>query len=341
MVFCDWLSCYQIHPAGGLPILNGGLVIAVDQDGTVDWTTQKKIDHVGSFDTKLRFMCDGTRIVFEGNIGRYGRPDNVFGFSVLDCIAKASDFLESFGLPRFTQINNNAPSARTDNFIKTGCVITRVDLTQNYALGSMENAMRLVHYMAGQAGAGREGRYMMPKSYGQSGVSWNEGSKHWYAKLYLKGLEMEKHASVAVTDWVKSVGMARHEISLKSRYLLRHGLQDLRAWLSREGEKMENIIYGKFADVFERNTVQSDPYADLPPKLRRLAISWRDGEDIWNGPESRMTKYRYRKALLPFGIDIKFACDVSRLLMRVEVIRMEPLAAPDWYWQEQTALKAA
>lgn len=332
MVFCDWLSCYQIFPDGGLPVINGGHVVAVDSSGEVEWTTQKKIDAVGSYDTKIRFMCDGFRVVFEGNIGRYGRSDNVFGYSVLECVSRASNLLETYGIPRFTQVENNLAAARSDNFIKTGCVLTRVDLTQNYALGGMENAMRLVHYMAGQAGSGREGRNMVPKAYGQSGVTWNEGSKHWYAKLYLKFLEMEKYALGPVVEWVKKVGMARHEVSLKSRYLLRHGYQDLRAWLVKDGEKMENVIYGKFAEVFERNTVNTDPYTELPPKLRRVAISWRDGEDIWNGPESRVTKWRMRKSLLPFGIDIKFPCDVTRLAMRVQVIKMEPISAPDWYW---------
>lgn len=341
MVFCDWLSCHQIHPQGGLPLINGGHVVAVDSDGTVEWTTHKKIEHVGSYDTKLRFMCDGTRIVFEGNIGRYGRPDNVFGYSVLDCVSLASDFLESFGLPRFSQVENNLPAARSDSYIKTGCVITRLDLTQNYALGSMENAIRLVHYMAGQAGSGREGRYMIPKAYGQSGVTWNEGSKHWYSKLYLKALEMEKHAASPVVDWVKQVGMARHEVSLKSRYLLRHGLQDLRAWLKKGNEFMENIIYGKFAEIFERNTVNTNPFEDIPVKLRRVAIAWRDGEDIWHGPECYRTKARYRNALLPFGIDIKFPCDVTRLQLRVEVIQMQPLVAPDWYWELSAMKKAA
>lgn len=322
-------------------MINGGHVVAVDSSGEVEWTTQKKIDAVGSYDTKIRFMCDGFRVLFEGNIGRFGRSDNVFGYSVLDCVALASDYLETHGIPRFTQVDNNLPAARTDNFIRTGCVITRVDLTQNYAVGGMENAMRLVHYMAGQGGSGLAGKMAVPKAYGMSGVTWNEGSKHWYSKLYLKALEMNKEAFGPVVEWVKKVGLARHEVSLKSRYLLRHGLQDLRAWIAKEGEQMEKIIYGKFAEVFERNTVNTDPYTELPAKLRRVAISWRDGEDIWNGPESRWTKNRLRKALLVHGIDIKFPCDVTRLSMRVEVIKMEAIAAPEWYWALHAEYQAA
>lgn len=340
MVFCDWLSMYQIHPQGGLPVINSGRVVAVDADGSVEWTTCKKMEHVGSFDTRLRFMCDGTRVIFEGNIGRYGRSDNVFGYSVLDCVGLASDFLEGFGLPRFSQIENNLPASRSDSYIKTGAVITRVDLTQNYLTGSPENASRLVHYMAGQQGHGREGRNAVAKAYGNTGVTWGEGSKHWYAKLYLKFLEMEKHAHPMVLDWCRQVGLARHEVSLKSRYLLRHGLQDLRSWIVKEGEKMENVIYGRFGEIFNRNTVQRSSLDDMPDKLRRVVLDWMSGNDIWHGSESRWTKNRLRNALLPYGYDIKTPCDVSRLNLRVEVITMQPAVAPEWYWDMHN-LKAA
>lgn len=345
MVFCDWLSIYQDYTAGMLPIINNGNLICVDIDGVIEYRTSKKLDHVGSYDTKLRFLCDGTRIVFEGNIGRYGRPDNVFGYSVLECIQKASDFLETFSLPRFTQTQGNIVSARTDGFIATGAVITRVDLTKNYAAGSHERAARVAHYMGGQAiaapsssGAG------LPKTY-TNGVSWNEGSKFWYAKLYLKGMELGSHVAPEIKDWCLNSGILRHEISLKSRYLKQYGIQDLRAWTfgwKEKGETMENIIYGKFSAVLDRNTVQTNPFEGIPTKLRRIALDWRDGSDIWCDPSySIRSKQMWRKALLPYGIDIKVPCNVTRLATRVEVIQLAPAEMPSGYWALSSFRKAA
>lgn len=346
MVFCDWLSIYQDFTPGTLPILNNGNMICVDVDGEVEFRTTKKLDQVGSYDTKIRFLCDGTRIVFEGNIGRYGRPDNVFGFSVLECVRKASDFLETFCLPRFTQIEGNVVSARTDGFISTGAVITRVDITKNYAAGSHERAALVAHYMGGQAIAGASSSGVgLPKTYA-NGVSWNEGSKYWYAKLYLKGMELGTHVAPEVKDWVLNAGILRHEISLKSRYLKQHGLQDLRAWTfgwKAKGENMENIIYGKFSPVLTRNTVQTNPFEGIPSKLRRIALDWRDGADIWGDPDYKIrSKQIWRKALLPYGIDIKVPCNVTRLATRVEVIQLESASMPAGYWAlSQFSQKAA
>ena len=346
MVFCDWLSIYQDHTPGTLPKINNGNVISVDVNGEVEYMTSKKLDHVGSYDTKIRFLCDGTRIVFEGNIGRYGRPDNVFGYSVLECIQKASDFLESFCLPRFTQLERNVSSARTDGFIATGAVITRVDLTKNYACGSHERAARVAHYMGGQAFAAPSSSGKgLPKTY-INGVSWNEGSKFWYMKLYLKGMELGDYVAPFIKDWCINSGILRHEISLKSRYLKQYGLQDLRAWTfgwKEKGETMENIIYGKVSSVLSRNTVQSNPFEGIPTNLRRVALDWRDGSDIWSDPAYTIrTKQRWRSALLPYGIDIKVPCNVTRLATRVEVIQLESAAVPSGYWNlSRYVVKAA
>lgn len=345
MVFCDWLSLYQDFTPGTLPKINNGNVISVDPDGEIEYMTSKKLDHVGSYDTKIRFLCDGTRIVFEGNIGRYGRPDNVFGYSVLECIQKASDFLETFCLPRFTQLERNVVSARTNGFIATGAVITRVDLTKNYAAGSHERAARVAHYMGGQAFAAPSSSGKgLPKTYA-NGVSWNEGSKFWYMKLYLKGMELGAHVVTEIKDWCVNSGILRHEISLKSRYLKQYGLQDLRAWTfgwKAEDETMENIIYGKFSGVLDRNTVQTNPFEGIPTKLRRIALDWRDGSDIWaDSFYSIRSKQMWRKALLPYGIDIKVPCNVTRLATRVEVIQLQSAVMPADYWSLSSFRKSA
>jgi len=332
-VFCDWFSAYQIYPEGGLPVVNNGCVLSVDNDGEIEWTTQRKIEHVESYDTKVRILCDGFRVLLDGNISRLGRPDNVFGLTVWQCLEKANELLRSFGLPAFSQIDDNAFFQGKDSVMRTGCQITRLDLTCNYFSGNQERAGRVVNFLSGQAIHGAHGSRAVPKPYGIAGISWNEGSKFWYAKLYNKFLEMGKHATDHLSDWVKEVGLLRHEISLKSRYLKKYELQDLRKWLP--GANMENIIYGKFNDVLTRNTVQQNHFEDMPENLRGVAMRWRDGENLWLCTKSRWTKNRWRKELLPYGIDIKLPCDVTRLSTRLEVISLSPLAVPDWYWAMQ------
>lgn len=68
-VFIDYLSMKQVHPDGGLPMINKGCVWSVDEDGKVEWTTHRAIEHEGSFGTKLRLRCDGFTVEASGNPG--------------------------------------------------------------------------------------------------------------------------------------------------------------------------------------------------------------------------------------------------------------------------------
>lgn len=343
MAFCDWLSIHQLHPDGGLPIINDGNIVRFEPDAIrtyidpetgeyktafdlakADWTTQRKIAHEGSFDTSIRISCNGYTVMLDGNVGRWGRPDNVFGYSVAECVKRANILLESFGLPPFTQGPAACPAL--------GAKITRVDITQNYRTGSPAAAARLVHYFAGH----QSGR-MAPKSYGNTGLTWGEGSQYWYAKLYVKSFSLGECAKERTVDYVTNAGLVRHEISLKSRYLTQHHLRTIAAWSkTQEGLSMDNVIYNRFNAVFDRshNSVAADPFEELPPRVRNNAIAWRNGCDLWADDIPARTRRRWRNELLPYGIDIKQPCDVTRLATRVKVISMEAMEAPSWYWGE-------
>lgn len=360
-VFCDWLSCYQEHTQGGLPVLNNGCVAEFEADSQtqfidpetgeyrtifdaskVTWTTQKHFDYEGSYSTKIRIKCDGYRITFDGNIGRFGRPDNLFGYSVLDCIIRANDVLALLGLPPFTP--KRGTNLSNGSIKSGGCVITRVDLTKNYATGSDTRAKRLIHFMAGQD----SGRRASAKQYGENGVTWNEGSKYWYSKIYLKVESLGDHASDELRQWTLEQGIVRHEVSLKSRWLTQKGFKDITAWIDRnktdmyEGEIMENVVYGKFNEILERGTATRTPLEDIPKVLGRIARDWRSGIDVWGDSNYGVrTRRRWRSQLLAYGIDIKQPSSVTRLPIRLEVIQLQAAVAPSWYWNQSQTLRAA
>jgi len=330
-VFCDWLSIHQTHFSKELPRLNNGAVFCVNADGEVEWTTEAKFEHVGSYDTKIRIKCDGSRVVLEGNVGRFGRRDNVFGYSVIDCIHRANAILERFGLPPFTEAEFDYSAGRLAN----GATITRVDLTANYSTGNIQNAVKLVHYLGGQ----EIGRKSSTMQYGDSGVTWNEGSKYQSSKLYVKAASIGEHASPEVVNWVKQQGIVRHEITLKSRYLAQQQLQHIQNWKAHRNGKetdMAKIIYNRFTDVLERGTAVTTDIDHIPGRIGCLASAWRAGKDLW-GDESvgKSTRRRWRKELLPYGIDIKKQSTLARINTRVKVIEMQPAQAPAWYWNEQ------
>lgn len=340
--FCDFLSIYQEHDPLSTPQLNAGRVVKlkawaedheqvmtiVDEDGVIicdgglEFTTASAIEHEGSFDTSILIKSEGGRVTLSGNVGRFGRPDNVFGYSVIECVRIANVIVTSLGLPPFTwrgALSSNVIGVR----MKVDAVVTRVDLTRNYVAGSPEKLARLLHYMGGMHVRNKGG-----KSY-EAGVTWGEGSKYWYAKIYDKyrDLAKSKHVSGELVEWVRDCGIARFEVSLKSRFLSQQGMQSVGFW---EGEDMSNVVYGRFSEVLSQMTVNVDQFEEIPGRLGEIAIAWRNGVDM----RERLPKssfYRFRKALKAYGIDISERCNVSRLPMRVEVIQLSEARRPDWY----------
>ena len=234
-VFCDWLTIYQDHEEE-LPILNDGHVVRFEPDAfrkciddetgeirpmfdalKAEYTVCRRIEHEGSFETKISIRCDGHRVELSGNVGRFGRPDNLFGLRVLETVARANEILAALGLPAFTCVEKVCAFARIDSFAKgRNAVITRVDLTANFATGSREAAFRCLHWMSGQGTARNSGKN--PRNYG-NGITWNEGSKRHYEKLYFKADELGPHVSDEVRDYCNQNGILRYEVSLKSREL--------------------------------------------------------------------------------------------------------------------------
>jgi hypothetical protein len=331
MVFCDWLSIYQVH-LGGVPLVNDGHVFSVDQDGEIQWEVAQKLVHRGSHDTTIRIRSDGNRITLDGNIGRFNRADNLFGYTVAECVRLANSMLAGFGLPPFTDaapMPLNGKGGSDAGFQAVAAVITRVDLTKNWVTGSPGNCSQFIRHLQGF----KSGRFE-PKGYKTTGVAWGEGSKFWYAKVYDKAGEYfrqhgkkSKKFDAQLFDYMHQSGIARHEIELKSRYLKQHNLWRFSLWV----DGMEDRIYALFNDVID-GSAHVDSFLEIEGRAGELAVAWRDGADL-KKRLAQNTYYRYRRELLKFGIDIAVPSNITRLSSRVqvEVITLSPAQPPSWY----------
>jgi len=335
-VFCDWLSIYQEHTTP-VPMVNSGRVFSVDQDGVVQWDVAQKLVHRGSHDTSIRVRSDGYRVSVEGNIGRLDRSDNLFGYSVMDCVKLANRMLERFDLPPFSDaapmpLVKKASSHGSDTdagFKAVASVITRVDLTCNWLTGSPGNVEQYIRHLQGFKSGKQE-----PRPYNTTGVAWGEGSKYWYAKVYDKAAEYfrqigkgSRRFDAELFEYMRAHGVARHEVSLKSRYLRQNNLWRFSQW--GEGMNTEGRVYALFNDVVG-GSASVDSFLEIEGRAGELAVAWRDGADL-KKRLSTATFYRYRKQLLRYGIDIAVPSNVTRLKSRVEVISLVPAAVPDWY----------
>ena len=353
-IFCDWLTIRQTHPEP-VPVINSGFVVSFEPEAfskswavdevtgetslrpmfdasKAEYTTQKRIEHEGSYETNIQVRSDGFTVELSGNVSRFGRPDNLFGLSVAECVEKANEIIAVLGLPPFSDLSDPVPMAHSDtyNLSADSARITRVDITQNLFAGSKEKALKYIHCMAGRGTTTRGKGNSAPKGYG-NGITWNEGSRRHYEKLYYKGDELGKYASEAIRKLCEELGVVRFEISLKARELFDLGLNRILNWCRlKEGKSMENVVYGRFSEVLKRSSVSTLDVADIPGKVGLIATDYLNGGNPYGKVRER-TARRWRKQLLSYGIDISIPCDVTRLSARCVVIELQPLSVPDWY----------
>lgn len=333
--FIDWLTISQQHETE-LPGVNSGCVMAAEEDGTLAWKTVKARKHEGSFDTCLMVKCEANRVTVSGNVGRFGRPDNLFGFGLDKCLEILASVLDHYGLPHFTPGNRVEVSRRSGldvSYAWTGARISRLDLTANFSAGSAEGAHALLQYLGSQHAGRKTGAVL---GQGET-VDWGRGSKRQYWKAYIKHLEMRRHACERpeIIDYCEQNGIVRFEGTIRSNALTDLGAAYLGDY--ERGYAMGQLIklFNEHTEVFYRVERNTDDLDELPRHLRATARDYLAGMDL-SACLSRATFFRHRAALLPYGIDIAVR-NVTPFKPRVQVVHVQPAAVPSWYWQQAAA----
>lgn len=328
-IFVDWLAMHQEYPEGGLKSVNKGCVWAVDENGEVEWTTDRAISVEGSHDTRLRLQCDGFKVQVSGNIGRFHRRDNLFGYSYEECVSRWNEVLHGYDLPPFTA---GEPIFYNDEtrMSWTGAINTQIDLTRNYCLFNRDDLQGFMGWLGTQ----QRGRLKVGVSLDGGTISWGEGSKYVYEIFYDKWLEFNCHkkknqcVDAEVVDFCRDVGVGRHELKLKTRFLTQNGYRFM------GGVNMGMLIdlYRKRSQLVLTDKLAFDEFNDIPKPYRATAKDWRDGVDLRSELKDR--KYRmHRRELLKYGIDIAVKPKVEFLRPKIKQIEVMGLVAPDWYRQ--------
>lgn len=346
--FCDWLSIYQRH-GPGLPRIADGSIIRVDADGVVESTTLKRLSIEGSHCTSVQIRCDGETVWFDGNVSRWGRPDNVFGYSFRHCLLIINNILQTLGLPPFTEgerfISNFKGEPRT---IWTGARVTRVDMTQNFSTGSKEDAYHFMRYLQGQ-----QASRLKTGTYGEGEtVDWGRGSRYAYMKAYLKGPELRRHANklkadadsifkppidpytLQLADWCDSIGLVRFEMTFKATKLHDMGCSHLGGFDMKQLE----LEFDKKAEVLTRATADVDQISELSKPLLSTYRMWQAGDDITTKLKKSQF-YKHRRELLPYGVDIAIKSNIVQFQPKTRVIQLGPVSMPEFYELPQLELK--
>lgn len=343
-MFIDWLSVQQFH--GFAPLWAESELLSVDvESGELCWSTYAGRSEEGSFSSSLRVRSDGQLVQVSGNPSRWNREENLFGVSSVERgVEIYNGVLRGLGLPEFYFDDRTRLTprryARSDSLVRDGCVLKRVDVTENFSAGSARNAERSLHALRSFRHRNRA-----PVDR-QSTLSWGEGSRFAMFKYYLKGVEMRAHRNRKcwssyldrVLEFVESEGVLRFEVSCKAEFLRRSGLDCPTRW---DYDVMRSIVEGY--SLHGRASASVGSMSDIAVVLEGLglkplraqrcqeaALAYLAGCDMRSG-RSPATFYRLRRDLLLVGIDIAAELNVSSLRFSVEEIKLTSLQEPAWY----------
>lgn len=342
-LFVDWLSVWQVHPAHAPQ--NSGAIVTFDGAASPLFTRTRAARVQGSHGTSCRVKSDGSCVVFDGNFGRLNRSDNLFNFDPRETLSRANTVAAFAGLPPFRLDDSRdntiapqlvvAPIGHSERDFTVGRTryehihLSRIDLTQNYSCGSINAARALIRSIAGKSVA------RVKKGVGGTSSVWWSNTRYMI-KFYIKAHEMEAHgiSSGAAYEFAKKIGIVRMELELKRRELSDLGWSNFNEFLKAWDMGKVHALYADYENLMRSKSISNDSdFIDaLPVRLRAHAALFLAGGDL-KGVMSRASFFRHRKALLDYGIDISDKRP-EKLNVTIRNIVVEPVAAPDWYWQK-------
>jgi hypothetical protein len=331
-------------------VVGDGRVLRSDLDlETLHSDSVRFLRHEGSHSTAVFLRSDGRNVSQWGNVGRYGRPDNVFNLSWAETFERAGQLNQQLNLPAFTvgeQFERPVKTLRDARlglfYAWTGARVSELHLTANYSTGSDSLAREAIRHFTSQ----RAARLSKSRLGATTVVFGNHAKGGRQVEVYTKADEMLAHAKgekakeamrqSMTYQWARDVGLVRVELKMR-RMALRDAAMNYAG-----GITMEKIvsIFAKHTDFLidaapERTVRLVD---SMPRKLRLYALSWIRGDDV-AAMLSRAQFYRVRNELHNYGIDISepraksdtAERDLQSLLDRLPEFQLRPLQEPEWY----------
>lgn len=387
-IFCDWVTMSQRHPElVGKKDLTGGLFLVLNNSGQLlhgyrPGDGQDKTDFLlsspkedlqsiaykyfqceGSWDSRVFIRAIDGRVDLHGNIGKYGRPDNLFGYTLEECIVIANSLLVEHGLPPFTGGEFIEPYFNLDDkLVKgyTGATFSRVDLTINMSFGHPNDTKEYLNWLSTQH-ISRMRNHVHPDGNTVE-IGHNDGdtgkSKYIQMVAYNKAVEFQKHSTRHfkkltrrvskglikldlnyINDYyeklqrhMNELGVARLELRLKRDYFHQHENMRYLGALQKDFTQLNQVFIERWSTATRDFTMKDINQMDkLAQQVYALYIAGIDLTHYW----SKATFYRKRNLLLPYGVDISQPYRGEKTtpnLSSMRALKVRALPMPDWYY---------
>lgn len=330
MIMIDWVSCCIPWPHKS-PI-NGGRVISVGGDGSIDWEVEKWHSIRGSYDSAIQIRTRHidsrcSHIMLSGNPVKFLQGHNIWGSN--DLLGLISDtFFEVIkildcDLPRYPMGNIS------------GAWLTRVDLNAMYHLRDALEVNSWLRSAEFSANTRHSGRGQMSNGT----LYFGKQSRRWSLKFYHKGQEVKdnkKHQRDLPTELLLFADKSlRSEVTLRGKELEKIRLSTVSDWENIDPQDVYNGYLNKLELSDFMTTVDPEKLKDLPPRMVAVYQCWTRGDDI-REMLSRPTFYRYRKEIMNIlGVNISVRqpsteADRSNVIPLVRVLEAKPAEIPHW-----------
>lgn len=364
--FYDWVKVSQVFHGVEIPQL-GDIVIETwnTKTGEQVSTRQPFYHYQGSYSSQIVIQIRGNEVIFDGNISRLDRTDNLYGFTSLDeAMIAINRVMAEHGLPPFTKSTRSTLAQSSDGlqcFIADGARFQRLDVTTNIAVGK-GNINAYLKMLATQ----KVGHYLPHLWDDEKSVTWQSrikgATRLIFHKAYDKAHDLLLHTLPKikrscgedskehqyVLDLIKfceEQGIVRLEQELKNEFLKRHGLN---YWgLVEEADIMR--IHQKFLELDEAVKVTAIDLESISEALVRAgacnsirsanitaihAINWKEGR-VFNGSERSYKTHRARLRKIGLDIAIPYKNNRHNVVTFVREQRQvtvnKQVTPPSWY----------
>lgn len=324
--------------------------------------------HKGSYCDQVSIKIRGSVIRMEGNPSRWGKVENLFGFTTIDgCVACFNNILISLGLPPFTRCTeifySHAKEGSKPTKYTNGAVIKRIDITTNKAVGKGNERIfiKALSQMRYRNSIGR----LHTNGFSTDWLSAKGNANLIYPICYIKHEEMKLNSYTKIKnkfdgteefEYYKKVlnhceenGVVRFEQKLHSRFLQR---EDLQFWGISDFSSLGKLgrVQEEFLTMPKRLTVTKMTRQDIAEQLLFMgivsnqrqarttadyAMRWVEGEDLTYLSKSTFKRHRARLRKLSSNIDIATLCDMDKFqctrVISTKEIMLRDYKAPDFY----------
>lgn len=344
LTMIDWITA--LVPCFHEPIA-GGRVLKLTPTGEIVWEVDTGMDVSGSYDANIRLKTHGLDIVPDDSGAGIFR-----GGSILEISGNPTKWLQGHNLWG----DFSSPGPLIEFFMFRLCELLpslhptdldrrrwqdfsfelrRIDLTRMFCLNNRSDVRSWLRVASETAYLKHRGRGSLTKN---GTLYFGKHSRRWSLKFYCKGDELEAGKDHGLpTDIPERAGLLafadralRSEVVIRSMELKRRKLNWACAWDENTGsELLAGIAEG--LNMSEQRSIPSDALENLSSRLRMAYETWLVGHDLREILSTR-TFYRYRKELLPLGIDLasRQPHHETNVVPLIRVLEAIPVGPPDW-----------